>query len=127
MVINEPEVIHVLKEYGFNMLTMECMTVREQARLLASADIVVAPHGGGLTNLVFCRPGTKVVEFFSPNYLNVCYWSICNHVGLEYYYLVGEGVRPAEGADPSLVYDNITVNVENLRMILKKLGIEKYK
>lgn len=124
-VVNEAEVVAVLAEYGFNVVTMEWMTVRQQARLLASAEIVVAAHGGGLTNLVFCRAGTKVVEFFSPNYVNVCYWSICNHVGLNYHYLIGEGARPPEGVDPKHVYDDITVHIDSLRLLLESLGLNK--
>ena len=34
----------------------------QQARLFHSADVVIAPHGGALANLIFCRPGTRIIE-----------------------------------------------------------------
>ncbi len=40
----------------------EDLSVREQARLFHDAEIVIAPHGAALANLVFCRPGTHILE-----------------------------------------------------------------
>ncbi|MBE9041422.1 DUF563 domain-containing protein [Oscillatoriales cyanobacterium LEGE 11467] len=89
-VINEREVMKVLGEYGFICVTLETMSVREQAVMFSRADAIVAPHGSGLTNLAFCRSNTKVIEIFSPSYVYHCYWYISNLVNLEYYYLLGE-------------------------------------
>lgn len=87
-VINEEEVISYLAGYGFEKVTLESMTVAQQIQLFSSAKVIVAPHGAGLTNLVFCHPGTKVIELFSPNYMPAYYWMISNHVYLDYYYLI---------------------------------------
>ncbi|WP_416673161.1 glycosyltransferase 61 family protein [Egbenema bharatensis] len=89
-VINESEVLELLEQYGFRCVSLEERSVKEQAMLLANAEIVIAPHGGGLTNTVFCRPGTKVIELFSPNYVYPCYWLVSNLLELDYYYLTGK-------------------------------------
>jgi tetratricopeptide (TPR) repeat protein len=89
-VINEAEIIELLTQVGFKVVMLESLSVAEQATTLAKAKVVIAPHGGGLTNLVFCRPGTKVIELFSPNYVYPCYWLISNLLGLSYHYLLGE-------------------------------------
>jgi hypothetical protein len=65
------------------------LSVAQQAALLAEAEVVLAIHGSGLTNIVFCQPGTKVVELFSPYYVYPCYWLLSNLMQLEYYYLLG--------------------------------------
>ncbi|NEO53179.1 MAG: DUF563 domain-containing protein [Okeania sp. SIO3B5] len=80
-IINEDEIIKFLTKFGFQSVTLESMSVTAQASLLANAKVVISPHGGGLTNLVFCHPGTKVIEIFSPNYIYSCYWLISNLVG----------------------------------------------
>ncbi len=122
-VINEPEVIDFLNKFGFQSIALESISVAEQARLFASAECVIAPHGAGLTNLVFCSPGTKVIEIFSPNYVSVSYWNISNQVGLNYCYLFSEGERPPEYTDPHQLSENILVNIGDLSKLLGSLTI----
>ncbi|MEM1281777.1 MAG: glycosyltransferase family 61 protein, partial [Cyanobacteria bacterium P01_H01_bin.152] len=35
----------------------------EQIDIFRQAGLVIGPHGAGLTNILYCRPGTRVVEF----------------------------------------------------------------
>lgn len=121
-IINEDEVINLLNKFGFKSVTLELMSVREQAALLANAKVVVAPHGSGLTNTIFCKQGTKVIEIFSPNYVYPCYWLISNLVGLDYYYLLGEapvGFYLHKFLYPSRRIEDIFVNLDELLNILK--------
>lgn len=123
-IINEAEVKAFLEQRGFRSVVLEAMTVPEEAALLASAKVVVAPHGSGVTNTIFCQPGTKIIEIFSPYYVNVGYWSMANQIGLDYYYLIGEGKSPREGVDPHLAGANILVNLDALSMLMKLADIE---
>jgi len=59
--LNEDEVISAL-DPDFELVEPESLTVRQQATLFSEAGIVVAPHGAGLTNLLFCASPTPVVE-----------------------------------------------------------------
>lgn len=89
-IINEDVIFNILASLGFESVILESLSVTEQAVLFSQAEFIVSPHGSGLTNLVFCQPGTKVIELFSPNYVYHCYWWVSNLVGLDYYYLIGE-------------------------------------
>jgi capsular polysaccharide biosynthesis protein len=100
------------------------MPIAEQALLLSSAKVILAPHGAGLSNLVFCSPGTKVIEVFSPKYVNVCFWSLSNQMNLEYYYLIGEGQSPPEYVDPHQIKADISVNINSLSNLMKLAGIK---
>ncbi len=62
-VVNEQEVIDVLKPLGFEVVTPGMMDVIEQARAFSEAEAIVAPHGAALTNLAFAPKGCKVIEF----------------------------------------------------------------
>ena len=63
-------------------------SLAEQAATFRGAEIVVGAHGAALTNLVFCQPGTKVLEMFGADYVNPCYRNLCAAAGLEHHAVV---------------------------------------
>ncbi len=97
------------------------MSVTEQASCLASAEIVVAPHGAGLTNLVFCNPGTKVIEIFSPSYLPNCYWILSNVCGLDHYYLIGTLLANPDNRLP--IHQDIHLDLALLEKLIQTYDI----
>jgi hypothetical protein len=64
--VNEAEVQAVLG--GFATYTASGMTFRDQVELFSSCECIVSPHGAGLANMIFSRPGTKIVEIYSELY-----------------------------------------------------------
>ena len=124
-IVNEEKLIATLSQnFGFQAIILESMPFSEQIATLAGAQVVVAPHGGGLTNLVFCRPGTKVVEIFSPHYINACYWLLGHQVGIEYYYFLGETLEARETYAPEQNRGDkdIWVNIASLLELLQFAG-----
>lgn len=92
-IINETEVESVLKSYGFKTYLLEKMSLREQVILFAQAKIVIAPHGAGLTNLIFSQPETTVLEIFEPStFSTLCYYSLSSSMNHNYWYLFGKKV-----------------------------------
>jgi tetratricopeptide (TPR) repeat protein len=120
-IVNDKEVLQYLEKFGFRSVKLETMSVPEQAACLAAAKIVVAPHGGGLTNLVFCSPGTKVIEIFSPLYVPHCYWMISNLCGLEHYYLIGDLVD--DGTPTKPLHKDIRLDLNSLEKLLTIAGV----
>ncbi|MEH7502241.1 glycosyltransferase family 61 protein [Neobacillus drentensis] len=125
-VVNEEELIRVLKRKGFTVLVLEELDLMEQVKVFSSADIIISPHGAGLTNLLFVRQGTKLIELFSPAYVHPIYWLLSNRVGADYHYVIGEGVRlqkdlyknwPTSGGD-----EDIRINIRKLIKVLRYAG-----
>jgi len=88
---HESEIRRQLALRGFEAYECEGASVAEQARLFHSAETIVAAHGAALTNLVFCKPGTTVLELFSPKYVNPCYRDTCVAANLRYAAVIGNG------------------------------------
>ena len=87
-----------LEGRGFARIDPGSMSVRDQIDHFAAAEVVVGVHGAALTNLVFARPGAKVLHLFAPTYVKHCFWAIAEEIpGVEYRYLVGEGRQPGPG------------------------------
>ena len=89
--LHEAELWPHLEERGFSMVDPGSLSVQEQINAFTAAELIVSPHGAGLTNIVFSRPGTKVLELFAGDYVHLGLWSIAASVGIEYSYLVGAG------------------------------------
>jgi tetratricopeptide (TPR) repeat protein len=123
-VLNEAGVISILEQYGFTVLHLEKLTVLEQIKIFAQAEIIVGPHGSALTNIIFCQAGTKIVELVSPVYMRPYYWVISQYLNLDHYYLLGENFDGY--ALRQLIYENpltedLLINLEYLERTINYL------
>jgi len=62
LINNENEVREFLLKKGFALVKLADLNFKEQIELFNSAETIVGLHGAGFSNIVFCDPGTKVVE-----------------------------------------------------------------
>ncbi len=60
--VNESELLPVMESFGVEPVMLETHSIPEQVALFRQAEWVVAPHGAGLTNLLFAPPQTRVLE-----------------------------------------------------------------
>ncbi|WP_110208503.1 glycosyltransferase family 61 protein [Nocardioides daejeonensis] len=121
-VLNDDEVVALLREHGFVAVDPGTLSVREQIRTFATAEAIVATHGAALANLVFASPGSTVIELFPEGCLLPDYWRLASGVpGLDYRYLSAPGKPPRLGRGAAIVRD-IRVDVPALRQMLEDLG-----
>lgn len=93
-IFNEDELIPIIKEKGFEIVVMsDFKTLQDQINLFYNADYVFSCHGAGLANLIFCKPNTKVLEVFNPNYLNPMYYVLSRLYHLNYSWIFGEDLN----------------------------------
>jgi hypothetical protein len=128
-VTNDAAVRDQLATFGFEAVRCETLSITAQARLFGSAEAVVATHGAGLSNLVFCPPGTKVIEMLAPRFVETIYWFLATSAGHDYGTLIGNGADPplALKCEPdgwrSSNPDNIEVDVDRLGELCALMGL----
>lgn len=125
-VLNEEDVVEVLERSGFVSILPESMSLAEQIAHFYHAEVIVAAHGSGLTNTIFSRYGTKVIELVSPHYISHYYWGISQYLKLEHYYLAGEAFECYPIRE--LMYQNsltedILVNLSSLKRMVEVVGL----
>jgi glycosyltransferase involved in cell wall biosynthesis/capsular polysaccharide biosynthesis protein len=124
-VVNEDAVISFLADWGFTSIALESMLFSEQVLCMASAKVVVAVHGAGLSNLVFCDRGTKVIEIFSPAHVQNTYWRIGNVCELDHYHLMSDDTHPDVDLSERSVKRDVCVNLDDLAKLLEIAEVEK--
>ena len=98
---NEPAVAAALEAAGLRPVTLEHLGGPAQIALFRHADLVVAPHGAGLANLLFSNPACRVVELQMDAY---CHWGfrrLAALKGLHYDCVLGR----LQGPWPDHVYE----------------------
>ncbi len=92
---NESEIAAMLKSRGVE--AVDPLTTPNLRELLATASHVVGVHGAGLANLVFCAPGTRVLELMpsdiAAHYNRWFYYSLCHSGDLPYGVVIGKSQR----------------------------------
>lgn len=90
-ITNEPEVLDFFRKRGWAIVDTEQMTLPQQIGLFSRAKMICAPHGAGLTNLLWCQPGCKVLELCASTFLNGVFEGLAQCVGANYRYLIFKG------------------------------------
>lgn len=120
-VVNGEALADLLDDRGFEAINPGGFTVQEQAQTFAAADVIVAVHGAALVNLVFCKPGTVVIEIFGPNHIQNTYWIISNVAGLKHYHLLATPMPTLEATRG--VKEDLLIDVDQLRRLLETLDL----
>jgi len=81
---NEDELIEFVKQHDYIEVTLTGMALAEQIKLFHNATHIIAPHGAGLTNLIFCKDGINLIELIPDNYVNHCFFVIAKCKNMNY-------------------------------------------
>lgn len=91
-VLNEARILDIVRNLGFEV---RVPTLQDNWKIdrevIETADIIMSPHGGALANIIFARPGTKIIEFLPLSKLRKdgensrpCYFGLALSLGLDY-------------------------------------------
>ena len=108
-IVNESDLIHFLKERGFDIINPYFYKVKQQQKIFASAKIIISATGSNLANIIFCKKGTKIIEI-GPDLKNSIqdkkYSRICKLLDLEYNKIVTDTVDATQHSSIALKYIN---------------------
>lgn len=107
-IVNELEFTRLLERYGYTPVTLSGRSVNEQAGLFNSAKFIIAMHGAGLTNILFCPSTTRIVEIFAETYGTLSFWILAASAGNPYATYVADRLHPG----PYPQWDNVEIDLE---------------
>jgi len=92
-IVNEENILPIIKEYGFEIIFPEDLSFREQVRIFAETKDIMAPHGGGLFNQCLSDPLGTVIEIYNPRRYNWDNREVANVLGQKHWFSYGENVN----------------------------------
>ncbi len=115
-IINNDEVKDFLISKKFEPVKLSSFSFIDQINVFHSAETIVGLHGAGFSNLLFCEPGTHVVEI-KPSHFGNMYQKLGEKLNVRYTNLT------SEAQDRSYEYPNqlgsILVDLKKLDKIIK--------
>ena len=113
---NQEQLLVSLK--GWETVNLDKISIKDQVKTFAEATHIVSPHGAGLTNLLWCKPGTKVVELTHKAFFGKkVYPSLSHHLKLKHSVMLCDTV-PIKGKKPK---NKKLKDMVNLKIDITKL------
>lgn len=88
-ITNEVQLVDLLAQRGYRIVKLSELNLHEQISAVAGAERIVAPHGMGLTHLVFGNNPAQVLELFHPTIGSDSYAFLAKAKNHAYDFLIG--------------------------------------
>ena len=74
----------IIERYGFVAIEPEKLSIEDQIKAFYQADVVLAPHGAGVTNCLFMRSGSYLIQTFGAGYVDTFFIEMIQRKGLRF-------------------------------------------
>jgi len=101
-ILNEPELLAVLKPYGFETVDLGNHTISDQMAIVADAAIILGAQGANMNSMLWSPPGATVVELFNRGFRPTYNYQMAYNIGLNYRYLAEQPLMPYDFAHLNL-------------------------
>ena len=134
-IINEGDVITLLRGKGYRAINPQLYEIEEQIEIFSNAEKIIAPHGSNLANIIFCKPGTEIFEItpsfrdnekiFEDRYLNLSLINDLKHnkvvadtIDVENHSTLAKKYIHKNVLSQSNYYKNLIVKIQKLNNII---------
>jgi hypothetical protein len=105
-----------LENSGFTTVETTSLNMQQRRAIFAEARVLVAEYGAAFGNLIFCQPGTIVIDLRGPSLEHdLTAANLCALLGLRYIAVLGERARFSREGFAS---DGFSVSGSQLRQVL---------
>ena len=119
-IANQAELDPILERFGFETVAME--TVENQPQLFHDAEAIATAHGAALVNLIFCQPGTKVLELMTLDQLAPHYQVLTQQLQLDHGRIFGPVTERSHRSKwRGVSFDDFTIDSKAFEQALNSL------
>ena len=87
--INENEILPILKKYKFTVVDFDKLNFEKQLEYVVNSEIIISAHGAGLAHMLWMKRKSKILEIRAKNncYDN-CYFTLASDLDHNYFYVI---------------------------------------
>jgi capsular polysaccharide biosynthesis protein/Tfp pilus assembly protein PilF len=116
--LNASELDPVLAEFDIESVQPELLSLADQVRLFADADLIVAESGAALTNIVFAPPSARIVVLSAGHWDQTLFSQIAAVIGQSMTYVAGTLIP---GSHRKIYQSSFTLAPDVLRQALEQV------
>ncbi|MBU2977221.1 sulfotransferase [Alteromonas sp. C1M14] len=87
-IVNIVQLNDLLDKYKIEKVKLESLSLLEQIELFSCAELVIGVHGAGLTNVMFCKSDTNVIEILPALCATPAFYKISIASNLNYRFIL---------------------------------------
>ncbi|RUM94933.1 MAG: hypothetical protein DSZ28_00620 [Thiothrix sp.] len=116
---NESELLQSLEKRGYKEIIFSNHSYQERIKIANHADEIISMSGAGLTFLLFCKPGTKILEIFPRRFVHYVNYNIAIKLNLIYRYIIfgNEGIQESAG---NAQRGSVVVDIQKINDLLNE-------
>ena len=84
-ILNIEKIKNLLLKEKFEIHKPETISFKKQINLFRNSSTIIGAHGAAFTNIIFCNPGTKIIEIIPKDHPNKKCQRICKILNLRYF------------------------------------------
>ncbi|MBC6988300.1 glycosyltransferase family 61 protein [Hymenobacter sp. BT491] len=116
-VLNEDEVVAMLRKFDFKVVCFEDYSIVEQIRLLSNVKNFISVHGAGISNIMYMPEGGLVIDLIHEKHYDQAFFNLANAMNHDILFMQS---KPANIDPRGPAYDSFYVNVSQLEVYLNK-------
>lgn len=113
---NNDEIEIFLNENDYKIIHPESMSFEDQVLIFHNASEIVAASGAALTNIIFCKPGTKIIVLANQKLNLAIFSNLAECFGLNMMYLVGSF------SDSKSLHSSFYIDIKDLSRVICKMS-----
>jgi capsular polysaccharide biosynthesis protein len=122
-VINEEKVVGLLEKFGFVCVTTEDYSFHEEIILFSHVRYLISIHGSGLTNMLFMKEGSSILELHkkltnSNDWHSFAFWYLADSLNFAYYHQICNPVDPRSSIFDADYNIDLELLEENVKCML---------
>ncbi len=117
-ITNYNDIKNLIIKKKFKIYKPEILSFKKQINLFNNSSMIIGAHGAAFTNIIFCKPGTKIIEIIPADHPSRKCERISKILKLKYYRVE---TKP-DNTDTKFPY-KINLDTKNLEFIKKIINL----